>query len=152
MQPYLNAINQETSSVTVKHLSSRTIEEIPLPFPPLPEQRRIVARIEELFSELDNGIANLKKAGEQLKTYRQAVLKQAFEGKLTEEWRKERISNKEYRISNDEVSLAAEDRERYDKSNKLPPDWSIKNLGDFINKIEAGKVGDVMKDLQSKMK
>ncbi len=83
LQPYLNAINEETSSVTVKHLSSRTIEEIPLPFPPLPEQHRIVAKIEELFSSLDKGIESLKTAQQQLKVYRQAVLKWAFEGKLT---------------------------------------------------------------------
>lgn len=54
---------------------------------PLPEQRAIVAKIEELFSELDSGIDSLKKARKQLEVYRQAVLKSAFEGKLTKEWR-----------------------------------------------------------------
>ena len=53
--------------------------------PPLPEQRAIVAKIEELFSDLDKGIADLKKAQDQLKVYRQAVLKKAFEGELTKE-------------------------------------------------------------------
>lgn len=48
--------------------------------PPLPEQRAIVKKIEALFSSLDAGIADLKKAQEQLKIYRQAVLKKAFEG------------------------------------------------------------------------
>ena len=48
--------------------------------PPLPEQERIVARIEELFSQLDNGVETLKKAKQQLAVYRQAVLKEAFEG------------------------------------------------------------------------
>lgn len=85
LQPYLNAINSETSSVTVKHLSSKTIEEIPLPFPPIHEQNQIVDKIEELFSELNKGIENLKTAQQQLKVYRQAVLKWAFEGKLTNE-------------------------------------------------------------------
>ncbi|WP_303860665.1 restriction endonuclease subunit S [Alkalibaculum bacchi] len=56
---------------------------------PLPEQRAIVAKIEELFSELDSGIDSLNKAKKQLEVYRQAVLKAAFEGKLTKEWRKE---------------------------------------------------------------
>ena len=47
--------------------------------PSLAEQRAIVAKIEELFSSLDSGIADLKKAQDQLKIYRQAVLKKAFE-------------------------------------------------------------------------
>ncbi len=63
------------------------IEKIDLPLPPLPEQRAIVSKIEQLFSDLDNGIANLKTAQEQLKIYRQAVLKKAFEGELTKKWR-----------------------------------------------------------------
>ena len=57
--------------------------------PPLPEQHRIVAKIEQLFSELDKGVAELKKAREKLKLYRQSLLKAAFEGRLTEKWRKE---------------------------------------------------------------
>jgi len=56
---------------------------IGLLLPPPNEQHRIVAKIEELFSDLDKGIESLKTAQEQLKIYRQAVLKWAFEGKLT---------------------------------------------------------------------
>jgi type I restriction enzyme, S subunit len=62
-----------------------------LPGPFLLEQHQIVSKIEELFSELDNGVESLKKARQQLKTYRQAVLKYAFEGKLTREWREQQI-------------------------------------------------------------
>jgi len=58
-----------------------------IPVPSFSEQRAIIAKIEQLFSELDNGISNLKKAQEQLKVYRQAVLKKAFEGELTRDWR-----------------------------------------------------------------
>ena len=65
------------------------IEKENLPLAPLPEQRAIVAKIEELFSDLDKGIADLKKAQDQLKVYRQAVLKKAFEGVLTKEWREQ---------------------------------------------------------------
>lgn len=57
--------------------------------PSLAEQHRIVAKIEELFSELDKGIENLQTARAQLKVYRQALLKHAFEGKLTAQWRAE---------------------------------------------------------------
>lgn len=57
-------------------------------FPSITEQRLIIAKIEELFSELDKATENFTTAREQLKIYRQAVLKQAFEGKLTEDWRR----------------------------------------------------------------
>lgn len=53
------------------------------PLPPLAEQQRIVEKIEELFSGLDKGVETLKSAKQQLKVYRQAVLKYAFEGKYT---------------------------------------------------------------------
>lgn len=110
LQPYLNAINQETSSVTVKHLSSRTINQIPLPLPPLPEQRAIVSKIEQLFSELDNGIANLNTAKQKLEVYRQAVLKKAFEGELTREWREQQTDLP----SGEELLVQIqEERERY---------------------------------------
>ncbi|MBW1991648.1 MAG: restriction endonuclease subunit S, partial [Deltaproteobacteria bacterium] len=66
---------------------STYLEQISIPLPPLHEQHRIVAKIEELFSYLDAGVAALKKAKAQLKLYRQAVLKAAFEGRLTAAWR-----------------------------------------------------------------
>lgn len=68
------------------------IETSDLPIPPSAEQNRIVEKIEELFSELDKGIESLQTAREQLKIYRQAVLKHAFEGKLTEKWRRDHAS------------------------------------------------------------
>jgi type I restriction enzyme S subunit len=54
-----------------------------IPLVSIAEQHRIVTKIEELFSELDKGIETLKTAKQQLKVYKQAVLKYAFEGKLT---------------------------------------------------------------------
>ena len=51
---------------------------IKVKIPPVPEQERIVAKIEELFSELDNGVETLKKTKQQLAVYRQAVLKEVF--------------------------------------------------------------------------
>ena len=62
------------------NISGKKIESIEVNLAPFPEQRAIVAKIEQLFSELDNGIANLKTAKDKLKIYRQAVLKKAFEG------------------------------------------------------------------------
>jgi len=74
---------------TFKAITKIFVEELQFALPPLNEQHRIVAKIEELFSELDKGIESLKTAREQLKLYRQSLLKHAFEGKLTEQWRKD---------------------------------------------------------------
>lgn len=76
-------------AVNQSSINQRKLKSLPIKLPPFHEQHRIVAKIEELFSDLDNAIESLKKAKEQLITYRQAVLKWAFEGKLTEQWRKE---------------------------------------------------------------
>jgi type I restriction enzyme S subunit len=74
---------------TVHSIEFPSLLEFPIPLPPLAEQRRIVAMIEELFSELDAGEESLRRARLQLGVYRQSLLKQAFEGKLTEPWRKQ---------------------------------------------------------------
>lgn len=66
-------------STTIPSLAKRDLEKIIIPISPLPEQRAIVSKIEQLFSELDNGIDNLKTAKEKLEIYRQAILKKAFE-------------------------------------------------------------------------
>ena len=79
--------------------------------PPLPEQHRIVAKIEALFSQLDNGIAQLKTAQAQLKVYRQAVLKWAFEGRLT---------NKDV------------------QEGELPEGWKWVKLGEACKNVEYG--------------
>jgi len=67
------------------NISQTILKDLDLPVPPLKTQHAIVTKLEELFSELDKGIAELKTAQQQLKTYRQSVLKWAFEGKLTNE-------------------------------------------------------------------
>ena len=83
----------------------RDIKNIEIPLPSKPTQEVIVSKIDELFSELDKGIENLRTSQQQLKTYRQSVLKWAFEGKLT----------------NENV-----------KEGELPKGWKIKSIGDIF--------------------
>lgn len=68
------------TGTTFKAITQDVVKNLEIPIPPLPEQERIVARIEELFSQLDAGVETLEKTKAQLVVYRQAVLKEAFEG------------------------------------------------------------------------
>lgn len=90
---YLKSIkdlaNSLATGTTFKELSGTAFAKLPFPLPPLAEQKRIVSKIEELFSELDAGEESLRRARRQLGVYRQSLLKQAFEGKLTAPWRKQ---------------------------------------------------------------
>ena len=66
------------TGTTFKAITQDVVKNLEIPIPPLPEQERIVARIEELFSQLDAAVETLKKTKAQLVVYRQAVLKEAF--------------------------------------------------------------------------
>ncbi|MEJ7737196.1 MAG: restriction endonuclease subunit S [Chitinophagaceae bacterium] len=94
------------------NISSGKIEGMPLLLPPKQIQQAIVSKIEELFSELDKGIENLLTAQQQLKTYRQSVLKWAFEG----------------RLSNDNL-----------EEGEVPNDWKFIKLGEHLEDISSGK-------------
>lgn len=80
---YRDHISKVSMGVNINNLRREHIEELNLPLSPLPEQKKIVEKIEELFSGLDSGVASLKKAKEQLRLYRQSVLAAAFSGRLT---------------------------------------------------------------------
>lgn len=80
---YMALIKSELISMgkggTQKNISQTVLNSLSVPVPPIDEQKHIVSRIEELFSELDNGVETLRKTKQQLAVYRQAVLKRAFE-------------------------------------------------------------------------
>lgn len=99
------------SGTTFKEISARAFASLIMPVPPLKEQHFIVERIEELFSELDEGSRQLESVKVQLKTYRQTVLKSAFEGKLLNKGRNKNTPQK---------------------------GWSWKRLGELIDSVEYG--------------
>lgn len=80
---FIQPLNELQTGSSYPAVRDKDVFSQPIPLPPLPTQRAIVTQIEEIFSELDHGVAQLKAAQQQLKVYRQAVLKWAFEGKLT---------------------------------------------------------------------
>ena len=133
------------------NISQTILKDLDLPLPPKPTQQAIVSKIEELFSELDKGIENLRTAQQQLKTYRQSVLKWAFEGKLTNENVKESELPKGWKqvVIKDvtEMNPKIPNRENIDKQMEvqfLP----MKLVEEIINKIhltEVRKYEEVLK-------
>jgi type I restriction enzyme, S subunit len=109
----------------VKHVNQASISSqefgrtIPFIFPPTNEQHRIVAKIEELFSEIDKGVESLKTAKAQLQVYRQALLKHAFEGKLTAQWR----SNNSDKVVPAEELLRSIEQAREERYQQQLTDW-----------------------------
>ena len=110
---------KRASGTTFLELSGRAFGSLPIPLAPTVMQHRIVAKIEELFSELDKGIGSLKTARRQLEVYRQSVLKHAFEGKLTAQWRAE---NKD-KLETPEQLLARIKRERAARCEQQLKEW-----------------------------
>ena len=76
------ALAEYYTGTGIKHLTGESLKKIPVPVPPLSEQKRIVAYIEAMFSQLDNGIEMIERALLQAETMRQSILKKAFEGNL----------------------------------------------------------------------
>ena len=85
LQGYLDAIHEHTSSVTVKHLSSKTIAQIPVPFPPLDEQVKIVEAVDEQFSRLDAALLSLRAAEQRLQQLRRSILRSVSLGTIAPE-------------------------------------------------------------------
>lgn len=97
------------------------------------EQQRIVTKIEELFSELDKSVENLRTSQQQLKVYRQALLKHAFEGKLTADWR---VQNPD-KLESADALLGHIQQERDGRYQQLLQDWQAAQK----EWEEKGKVG-----------
>ena len=87
LRNYEPALAKSGTGSTFSAVSKAQIVSIPITLPPLNEQRRIVARIEALLDEIDRGIESLRAAKNASQLYRQSLLKSAFDGQLTAEWR-----------------------------------------------------------------
>lgn len=85
----LTMISRSAQNGFAKH----EIAHIEIPVPPLPTQTAIVQKIETLFADIDAGIENLKNAQAKLKQYRQSLLKNAFNGELTKDWREQNTAD-----------------------------------------------------------
>jgi type I restriction enzyme, S subunit len=89
---FVNLATRDTSGDRPR-IDFDKIADAEIPVPPTAEQRRIVARIDELVTEIADGETALGKARDDILTWRRALLKAAVTGELTREWRESRISN-----------------------------------------------------------
>ena len=129
------------------NISQTVIKEHPFPLPPLPEQQRIVAKLDTLFGHLDALKTRLDQIPQLLKDFRQKVLTQAVTGKLTEEWREGRKLENSYQSISDSIK----ERSKIQKvkksiediielSNDLPDNWVL-TTPDFIAVPEKYALG-----------
>lgn len=152
---FLNEKNDLCSGSTQSALNDMQAKKLYVPLPPLAEQYRIVDKIESLFSEVDSSIENLKIAKEQLKRYRQSVLKSAFDGKLTVAWRaanRDKLETAETLMERIKVEREAAYASKSRKPKELlpltsneigelpelPEGWSFVKLGAVIEEPKYG--------------
>lgn len=134
-------LSSKGTGTTFKAITQQTIRNLEIPVLPLKEQQRIVSHIEERFSELDKGVETLQTIKEQLAVYRQAVLKEAFEGKLTSSWRAENtLSNPQYdfdKIRRPNEIFKDTSGDENEIALNLPPTWLKARLGEIFE-VQVG--------------
>lgn len=138
---YLNFLDYHpfVTGTTRLKLNQSSMRQIPIINPPLPEQKKIVEKIEELFSGLDSGVASLKKAKAQIRLYRQSVLASAFSGRLHQDSSDYKINRiKEKNKSGKSLNPANPQILVNHGSDNLPNDWKWVKLGEVIESIRYG--------------
>lgn len=162
LQSKYRFINSRPRGTGTPHVDPEVFWNLDFSIAPLNEQKRIVDKIETLFSDLDKGEALLKQVQQQLRVYRQSVLKAAVTGELTREWREQN----EHRLESGEALLQRifelrrknwKGRGKYQEPTiidtsalpKIPDTWvwvSIESLAcDEKNAIKAGPFGSALK-------
>ena len=108
-------------------LNQSSLKKIPVTLPPFNEQKRIVSKIKELFSKIDSTKQSLEHIKLQLIQYKYSLLKSAFEGKLTEVWRKRNNLESLDEILNTIDNDCRNSKFTLEKENQLiiPKTWKI---------------------------
>lgn len=112
------------------NISQKILHDFPLPLASTGEQRAITSQIDSLFSKLEEAEKGLKKAQGELNIYRQALLKKAFDGELTKNWR----SNKSTDAYQELCSIQTKRKEVYNAELKNKPNKNAKADFDFVFK------------------
>lgn len=109
-QRFIQFANSNSKGINLPRISPKEIANFPIPLPPLPEQHRIVAKLDAVLAKVGSARERMERLPGILQRFRQSVLAQAVSGKLTEGWREE----------NPGVESAEELLERIKKETKRP--------------------------------
>jgi len=136
---YLNTFNYHgfVNGTTRLKLTQANMGTIPVPLPPLSEQQRIVEKIESLYSKLDEAKDKAQEVIDGFDSRRAAILAQAFSGKLTEMWRREK--NKED-VSWQMRELDSVCRSIFDGDHMPPPKTESGIPFIFISNVNTGQL------------
>jgi type I restriction enzyme S subunit len=118
----------QAGSTNQVELSRAAVLGAGIPMPPLAEQHRIVAKIDELFGEIEAGEQELEKAREGLEAYRRAVLKAAVTGELTREWREKNAPNETGADLLDRILAERRARDNSSKDSEPKPKFSRRKI------------------------
>ena len=115
-------MGKSAQTTNIANISTANLSSYCIPLPPLPEQQRIVERIESLFAKLDEAKENLQNVLDGFETRKAAILHKAFTGELTANWRKQHS-----------VSMDSWEEKRLGKVCKINPSKiNTKNLSDDL--------------------
>ncbi|QLH09466.1 restriction endonuclease subunit S [Candidatus Nitrosotenuis sp. DW1] len=129
------------------HINQKIVENILIPFPPLNEQKRIVAKIEELFSLIDLAVGVLTKTRFVIKQYKSSLLKSAFSGELTINFRKQNPNLNSNQLL-DEINKNKKNQEKKlakipipeskHGNHKIPSTWAWAYVGNICSILQYG--------------
>ena len=135
------AFERFTSGSTIAHLPQEDLRNLPVPTPPMEEQRRIVATVEEQFSRLDAGAAALAQARKKLKQIRAAVLQTAVTGRLVSPdedttGAKQLVAQLRSEMKDLEIQRKLLPKVHY--AHRMPSSWQIGVVADLARSIDYG--------------
>ncbi len=116
---YWNQITEFSSGIGQPSVNGTKLKELRIPISPLPEQKRIVEKLDSLLAQVESIQQRLNNLPNIIKRFRQSVLAAAVSGKLTEQWR----GNSEYILKN---------------GMHVPVLWSVKSSLDVCDKVQSG--------------
>jgi type I restriction enzyme, S subunit len=161
---YLNSIslNKYVSGSAQPKLNQKNMNTIPLPIPPLNEQKRIADKVERLLDKINQAKQLIEEAKETFELRRAAILDKAFRGELTKKWREDNVShthgdlllseigelkNQRYSYECDLAGKLGEKKPKKFKEIKLqkkipntelPESWTLCSLGDIVYDFSYG--------------